>query len=156
MYKQKGNDPFCSELSSEIKFTGEGSLGCCCKSITAPEISKGENNSLLWAYCVPRALLQVPYRACVPHKTVVSTSTRPSSTLSDLCIISHHPESLAWSRHSMNMLSQWMSSLKSKKPGTSLVVQWLILLHLPVQGIWIQSLVGELRRYMPHSQKMKT
>ena len=29
-------------------------------------------------------------------------------------------------------------------------------LHLPVQGIWIQSLVGELRRYMPHSQKTKT
>ena len=32
--------------------------------------------------------------------------------------------------------------------GTSLVVQWLRT-RLPMQGMWVQSLVGELRSYMP-------
>ena len=37
--------------------------------------------------------------------------------------------------------------------GTSLVVHW-IRLHLPMQGVWIQSLVEELRRFpMPRGQK---
>ena len=38
---------------------------------------------------------------------------------------------------------------------TSLVVQWLRL-HLPVQGVQVQSLVGELRSHMPQGQKTKT
>ena len=37
---------------------------------------------------------------------------------------------------------------------TSLEVQWLRL-RLPVQGMWVRSLVWELR-YMPHGQKTRT
>ena len=38
----------------------------------------------------------------------------------------------------------------------TLVVQWLRL-HLPMQEVWIWSLVGELRDFfMPYSQKSKT
>ena len=33
-----------------------------------------------------------------------------------------------------------------------MVVQWLRL-HLPMQGVWVRSLMGELRSYMPCSQK---
>ena len=32
--------------------------------------------------------------------------------------------------------------------GTSLAVQWLKI-HLPMQGMWVQSLVGELRSHIP-------
>ena len=38
--------------------------------------------------------------------------------------------------------------------GTSLVVQWLGLC-LPLQGVWVPSLVGKLRCHMPHGQKAK-
>ena len=36
-----------------------------------------------------------------------------------------------------------------------LAVCWLRL-RLPMQGVWVQSLVGELRPYMPLGQKSKT
>ena len=39
--------------------------------------------------------------------------------------------------------------------GTSLVVQWFRVL-LPGQGVWVRSLVGELRSHMLRSQKTKT
>ena len=39
--------------------------------------------------------------------------------------------------------------------GTSLVVQWLGL-HLPMQGVWVQFLVRELRSQMLHGQKTRT
>ena len=39
--------------------------------------------------------------------------------------------------------------------GTSLAVQWLRL-HLPMQGVQVGSLVGELRSHMPWGQKTKT
>ena len=39
--------------------------------------------------------------------------------------------------------------------GTSLVVQWLRL-RLPKHGVWVQSLVKELRSHMPRGQKTKT
>ena len=39
--------------------------------------------------------------------------------------------------------------------GTSLVVQGLTF-HLPLQGVKVQSLVGELRSHMPFGQKTKT
>ena len=29
-------------------------------------------------------------------------------------------------------------------------------LHLPKQGVWVRSLVGELRSHMPRDQKTKT
>ena len=38
--------------------------------------------------------------------------------------------------------------------GTCLVVQWLRLC-LPKQGVWVQSLVRELRSHRPHGQKTK-
>ena len=39
-------------------------------------------------------------------------------------------------------------------PGTSLGVQWLRL-HLPMHGMQVQSLVGQLRSHMPWGQKKK-
>ena len=38
---------------------------------------------------------------------------------------------------------------------TSLAVQWLRL-HLPLQAVWVRSLVREPRSYMPHGQKTRT
>ena len=38
--------------------------------------------------------------------------------------------------------------------GTSLVVQWLRI-HLAIYGIWVQSLVKELRSHMLHSSAKK-
>lgn len=43
---------------------------------------------------------------------------------------------------------------KSSK-GTSPVVHWLIV-SLPNQGVWVQSLLGELRSYIPCGHKSKT
>ena len=42
-----------------------------------------------------------------------------------------------------------------KQQGTSLVVRWLRLC-LPMQGVWVRTLVRELRSHMPRSQKTKT
>ena len=41
-------------------------------------------------------------------------------------------------------------ALKINSLGTSLVVQWL---RLPMQGVWVRSLVGELGSHMPRGQK---
>ena len=41
--------------------------------------------------------------------------------------------------------------LKYILPVTSLVVQWLRI-HLPMQGMWVQSLVRELRSHMPRGK----
>ena len=43
---------------------------------------------------------------------------------------------------------------KMLKGGTSLVVQWLRL-RLLVQEVWVGSLAGELRPYMPQGQNTK-
>ena len=39
---------------------------------------------------------------------------------------------------------------KTFSAGTSLVIQWLRI-HLPVQGMWVQPLVRELRSHMTRS-----
>ena len=39
-------------------------------------------------------------------------------------------------------------------PGTALVVQWLGI-HLPMQGVRVQSLVKELRSHMYVAKKLK-
>ena len=44
---------------------------------------------------------------------------------------------------------------KCREEGTSPVVQWLRL-GLSMQGLQVQSLVKELRSYMPHGQKTQT
>ena len=46
--------------------------------------------------------------------------------------------------------SEMTGRLNNNKPagGTSLVVQWLRIL-LPIQGVWVQSLVRELRSHVP-------
>lgn len=55
----------------------------------------------------------------------------------------------------------WAAIKKKKYPklgrnvGTSLAVQWLII-HLPVQGTLIWSLVGQLRSYLPRGNKAHT
>ena len=36
-----------------------------------------------------------------------------------------------------------------------MLVQWLRL-RLPMQGVWVQSLVGELRSHMPRGQRKQT
>ena len=46
-------------------------------------------------------------------------------------------------------------SFKDNLPGTSLVVLWLRV-WVPMQGVWVHSLVRELRSHMPHSQKTGT
>ena len=43
---------------------------------------------------------------------------------------------------------------QKEPPGTSLAVQCLRF-RLPMQGVWVRSLVGELRSHMPRSQKTK-
>ena len=45
--------------------------------------------------------------------------------------------------------------LQNEAKGTSLGVQWLRFC-LPMQGVWVWSLVRELRAYKPHSPKTKT
>ena len=56
----------------------------------------------------------------------------------------HHSQSAA----SYAPQAEKSTAIKKKKiPGTSLVVQWLRL-HLPMQGSWVQPLVGELRSHM--------
>ena len=47
-----------------------------------------------------------------------------------------------------------MAVLKNIR-GASLAVQWLRLC-LPMQGVQVQSLVGQLRSHMPRGQKTKT
>ena len=44
---------------------------------------------------------------------------------------------------------------KESREGISLSVQWLRL-HLPMQGVGVQSLVEELRSHMPYGQQNKT
>ena len=44
--------------------------------------------------------------------------------------------------------------VKEKRIGTFLTVQWLTL-HLPMQGVQVQSLVRELRFHMPLGQESK-
>ena len=46
--------------------------------------------------------------------------------------------------------SETKPSLHLDYAGTSLVVQWL---RLPVQGVWVRSLVGELKSHMSGGQK---
>ena len=43
----------------------------------------------------------------------------------------------------------WNQGYKKNQKGTSLVVQWLRIC-LPMQGTWVQSLLGELRSHMFH------
>ena len=53
------------------------------------------------------------------------------------------------------LCTQKLKILIYKRLGTSLAVQWLRL-HLPMQGMWVQPLLGEIRSHMPRSQKTKT
>ena len=57
-------------------------------------------------------------------------------------------------RHLLSTFDLQVSWIKPTL-GTSLASQWLRL-HLPVQGVQVGSLVGELRSHMPHGQKTKT
>ena len=41
------------------------------------------------------------------------------------------------------------------KPGTSLAVSGYLRLCLPLQGVWVQSLVRELRFHMPQGMAKK-
>ena len=49
---------------------------------------------------------------------------------------------------------KWNFAGFKDRGGTSLLVQWLRP-HLPMQGVWVRSLVRELRFHMPRGQKTK-
>ena len=49
----------------------------------------------------------------------------------------------------------WQGEVRKQKEGTFLAVQWLRL-HLPKQGVWVRSLVKELRSHRHCGQKTKT
>ena len=51
-------------------------------------------------------------------------------------------------------MPQTTQPLKTPSQGSPVVVQWLRL-HLPMQGVWVQSLVRELRSRLPCGQKTK-
>ena len=53
------------------------------------------------------------------------------------------------------LLPPWPSPFLSKNGGFSLVVQWWWLC-LSMHGVWVWSLVDEVRSHMPWSQKAKT
>ena len=55
----------------------------------------------------------------------------------------------------LSQLASHISVSKTDEVGTSLAVQWLRLC-LPMQGVRVRSLVGELRSHMPRDQKTKT
>ena len=55
----------------------------------------------------------------------------------------------------MTMSMSWEEHKSRSQAGTSLAVQWLRLC-LPMQGLWVRSLVGKLRSHMPCGQKPKT
>ena len=56
---------------------------------------------------------------------------------------------LEWVAISFSILLLDIREIHIKRTnGTSLVVQWLRI-HLPVQGTWVLSLIGELRSHMP-------
>ena len=95
--------------------------------------------------------------------------TLPTGTLAYYIFNNHHPSSFTfltkWTDLAKGNLDyQWLlrgscehlkiTFLKTEL-RTSLVAQWLRL-RLPMQGMWVRSLVGELRSHMPHSQKTKT
>ena len=44
-------------------------------------------------------------------------------------------------------VSYFILQINYNHAGTSLAVQWLRI-HLPMQGTWVRSLVGELRSHM--------
>ena len=78
----------------------------------------------------------------------------------------HHTEIQRFTEISPWILSTYMENyIRLRKnpsvPSTHigqkqcLVVQWLRL-HLPVHGVWVRSLVRELRFHMPQSQKPKS
>ena len=57
--------------------------------------------------------------------------------------------------HWAGIKEQGLLSIKTAPPWrTSLVVQWLRL-RLPMQGVWVRSLIRELRSHMPHGQNIK-
>ena len=53
----------------------------------------------------------------------------------------------------LNIFQEILKNIKVYR-WTSLVAQWLRLC-LPMQGVWVRSLVGELRSHMPHSPPQK-
>ena len=52
-------------------------------------------------------------------------------------------------KESLGQLLDWIGA-KVDARGTSLVVQWLRI-RLPMQGMWVRSLVGELGSHMLQS-----
>ena len=68
----------------------------------------------------------------------------------------------AWSAavHGVTKSRTWLSDwttftlLRINYLGMSLAIHWLKL-HLPMKGVWVQSLVGELRSQEPGSQRIK-
>ena len=56
-----------------------------------------------------------------------------------------------WESHTIENAA----AVRSDHPGTSMTAHW-VRLCLPMQGLWVPSLVGELRSHMLCNQKTKT
>ena len=90
-----------------------------------------------------------------PWKRSKSSFFWPPGIVTDGWVPGYPPNlSSSWALCSRHSLVQ-NSLLYKIFIGTSLVVQWLRL-RLPRQGVWVWSLVGELRSHMFHSQETKT
>ena len=62
--------------------------------------------------------------------------------------LNHFAVHLKLRQYCKSTILQFFKKFKKILSGTSLVVQWLRI-HLPMQGTWVRSLVGELRSHMP-------
>ena len=50
----------------------------------------------------------------------------------------------------------WLSNYSQKYRSRDFPAVWCLRLYLPMQGVWVWSLVGELTSHMPCIQKSKT
>ena len=88
------------------------------------------------------------YRKSVtsPHKCICELELKALWPWARPSLWTSAPISLIWH------LSQLQHAIEKWNPGTSLLVQWLRI-HFVMQVMWAQSLVGELRSYMPGATK---
>ena len=63
--------------------------------------------------------------------------------------------SLSSTHYLLTIISCRFLNVRIVHLGTSLVVQWLRL-YFPRQGVWVRSLIGELRSHMLQGQKINT
>ena len=108
----------------------------------------------LWAFTTGAQVLSsvVELRSNKPHNTAKQTNTVPLACAERWCIANkcyrRKRQTSQYRAHCVRWGSRdvW-DACKESDPGTSLVALWLKI-HLVRQGMWVVSLVGELRSYM--------